>query len=77
MYNSSVSSTRTVGGKTREFLITIGLHQVLASNLYLFALVIDELTKYIQDQTPWCMLFANDVALVDESREDVNYKLKM
>jgi hypothetical protein len=34
---------------------------------YLFPLVMDEVTRDIQGGIPWCMLFANDVVLVDES----------
>ena len=31
------------------------------------ALVMDEITRNIQGDIPWCMLFADDVVLVDES----------
>ena len=43
---------------------------------YLFALVMDELTRDIQDEVPWCMLFANDIVLMDKTREGVNAKLE-
>ena len=42
---------------------------------YLFALVMDEVTRDIQCEIPWCMLFADDVVLVDESRAGVNRKV--
>ena len=42
---------------------------------YLFALVMDEVTRDIQGEISWCMLFADDVVLVDESRTGVNRKL--
>ena len=35
-----------------------------------------ELTKGIQDELPWCMLFADDIILIDETRQGVNDKLK-
>jgi len=44
------------------FLIKIGLHQGLALSPYLFALVMDEVTRDIQGDIPWCMLFVDDVS---------------
>jgi hypothetical protein len=57
--------------------INIGLHQGSALSSYLFALVIDEVTRDIQGDIPWCLLFTDDVVLVDESREGVNKKLEL
>ncbi|PUZ74593.1 hypothetical protein GQ55_1G077500 [Panicum hallii var. hallii] len=37
----------------------------------------DEVTRDIQSDIPWCMLFADDVVLVDESRAGVNMKLEL
>jgi hypothetical protein len=37
----------------------------------------DEDTRDIQGDIPWCMLFADDVVLVDESRAGVNMKLEL
>ena len=39
--------------------------------------MIDEVTKNIQGDIPWCMLFADDVVQVDESRAGVNRKLEL
>jgi hypothetical protein len=36
-----------------------------------------EVIREIQGGIPWCMLFADDVALVDESRMRVNQKLEL
>ena len=44
---------------------------------YLFALIMDELTKDTQDEVPWCMLFADDIVLIDETRAGVSAKLKL
>ena len=44
---------------------------------YLFALAIDEVTRDIQGDIPWCMFFADDVVLVDERRERSKYKVRV
>ena len=36
----------------------------------------DELTKRIQDGLSWCMLFPDDIILIDVTREEVNDKLE-
>lgn len=37
----------------------------------------DELTYSIQENAPWCMLFANNVVLIDTTREGVEDKLSL
>ena len=44
---------------------------------FLFIIVMDELTRAIQDEIPWCMLFADDIVLIDETRARVNAELKL
>nr|XP_009799336.1 PREDICTED: uncharacterized protein LOC104245425 [Nicotiana sylvestris] len=44
---------------------------------FLFALVMDALTHHIQGDVPWCMLFVDDIVLIDESRAGVNEKLEV
>ena len=55
---------------TDYFPIKIELHQGLALSPYLFALVMDEVTRNIQGDIPWYMLFADDVVLVHEARRE-------
>jgi hypothetical protein len=76
MYNNIVKSVQTSDRDTNDFPINIGLHQGSALSHYLFSLVMDEVTRDIQAIIPWCMLFANDVVLVDESRTRVDQKLE-
>jgi hypothetical protein len=77
MYDNVVTSVRTSDVDTNDFLINIGLHQGSALSPYLFALVMDEVTRDIQGCIPWCMLFVDDVVLVDESRTGVDQKLEL
>ena len=77
MYDGVVANVRTCGGITSDFSIIIGLHQGSALSPFLFVIVMDELTRAIQNEIPWCMLFANDIVLVDETRAGVNAKLEL
>jgi hypothetical protein len=52
MYDNVVTSVRTRDGDTNDFPINIELHQVSALSPYLFALVIDEVTRDIQGGIP-------------------------
>ena len=36
----------------------------------------DELAKEIQIEIPWCVLFADDIIRVDDTRDEVNKKLE-
>ena len=77
MYKNAMTFVRTCGGDTTDFPINIGLQQGSVLSPYLFVLVMDEVTRDIQGDIPWCMLFADDVVLVDESRAGVNRKLEL
>jgi len=76
MYIGVRTRVRTLVGDTDDFPIDIGLYQGPALSPFLFTIVMDELTKGIQDEKPWCMLFVDDIVLIDETREGVNTKLE-
>ena len=50
MNDGVVTNVRTCGGITSDFSITIGLHQESALSSFLFTIVMDELTRAIQDE---------------------------
>lgn len=54
----------------------IELHQGSTLSLFLFAVVMNGLTRHIQRQMPWCMLFAHDIVLIDETRGRANARLE-
>jgi hypothetical protein len=64
MYDNIVISIQISDRDTNDFPINIGLHQGSSLSPYLFALVMDEVTRDIQCGIPWCMLFEDDVVLV-------------
>ncbi|KAH1255661.1 Retrovirus-related Pol polyprotein from type-2 retrotransposable element R2DM [Glycine max] len=76
MYDRVSTSVRTQGGESDDFPITIGLHQGSTLSPYLFTLILDVLTEQIQEIAPRCMLFADDIVLLGESREELNERLE-
>ncbi|XP_070005985.1 secreted RxLR effector protein 78-like [Nicotiana sylvestris] len=77
VYDGAKTRVRTVGGDSKPFPVEMGLPQGSALNPFLFALVIEAITNHIQGEVPWCMLFADDIVLIDESRAGVNERLEV
>ncbi|KAL5161290.1 LINE-1 retrotransposable element ORF2 protein [Glycine soja] len=76
MYDRVSTSVRTPGGESDDFPITIGLHQGSTLSPYHFTLILDVLTEQIKEIAPRCMLFADDIVFLGESREELNERLE-
>nr|XP_009797521.1 PREDICTED: uncharacterized protein LOC104243936 [Nicotiana sylvestris] len=76
VYNGAKTRVRTVEGDSEPFLVVMGLYQGSALSPFVFALAMDALTHHIQGEVPWCMLFADDIVLIDEMRGGVNERLE-
>ncbi|PKA46666.1 hypothetical protein AXF42_Ash021762 [Apostasia shenzhenica] len=68
MYKRVVTCVWTQGGLTKDFSITVGLHQSSALSSYPFALIMEVMSGHIQDEVPWYMLFADDIVLVEKTK---------
>ncbi|VFR02670.1 unnamed protein product [Cuscuta campestris] len=77
MYDAAMTRVRTSGGDSNSFSVGMGLHQGSALSPFMFALVMDVLTQGVQEGVPWCMLFAEDIVLIDDTREGLNDKLEL
>ncbi|XP_070022097.1 uncharacterized protein [Nicotiana sylvestris] len=77
IYDGAKTRVRTVGGDSEHFPVVTGLHQGSAFSPFLFALVMDVITHNIQGEVPWCMLFADDIVLINETRCGVNERLEV
>lgn len=62
---------RIVGADSDHFPMVMGLCQGSALSLFLFILVMDELMRHTQREVLWCMLFAGDIVLIDETQAGV------
>jgi Reverse transcriptase (RNA-dependent DNA polymerase) len=77
MYTNVVICVRTCDDESDAFPIKIGLHQKLALSLYIFTLVMDKITKDVQGNISWCVFFADDMVLIDDSRIEIDQKLEL
>ncbi|KAK3530827.1 hypothetical protein QTP70_002857 [Hemibagrus guttatus] len=67
---------RCAVGQTEEFKVEVGLHQRSALSPFLFAMAMDQLSEEVRQESPWTMMFADDIVICSESREQVEENLE-
>ncbi|XP_070045041.1 uncharacterized protein [Nicotiana tomentosiformis] len=77
MYGGAKTWVRTAGGDSEYFSVDMGLHQGSTLSPFLVSLAMYALTLHIQGEVPWCMLFADDIVLIDKMRGGVNERLEV
>ena len=70
MYEGARTSVRSAAGLTEDFEVRVGLNQGSALSPFLFAIIMDVLTKDVRKEAPWDMMFADDVVLCREDKEE-------
>ncbi|KAK3542975.1 hypothetical protein QTP70_008094, partial [Hemibagrus guttatus] len=76
MYERSRTVVRCAMGQTEEFKVEVGLHQGSALSPFLFAIVMDQLSEEVRQESPWTMMFADDIVICSESREQMEENLE-
>ncbi|KAK3571592.1 hypothetical protein QTP86_015323 [Hemibagrus guttatus] len=76
MYERSRTVVRCAVGQTEEFNVEVGLHQGSALSPFLFAIVMDQLSEEVRQESPWTMMFGDDIVICSESREQVEENLE-
>ena len=76
MYRDCLTTVRCAVGTTEGFPVKVGLHQGSALSPFLFAIIMDRLTDGLRKGAPWTMMFADDIVLCSEDREDVEVDLE-
>ncbi|KAK3548186.1 hypothetical protein QTP70_005182 [Hemibagrus guttatus] len=76
MYERSRTVVRCAVGQTEEFNVEVGLHQGSALSPFLFAIVMDQLSEEARQESPWTIMFADDIVICSESREQVEENLE-
>ncbi|KAK3555243.1 hypothetical protein QTP86_010532 [Hemibagrus guttatus] len=76
MYESSRTVVRCAVCQTEEFNVKVGLHQGSALSPFLFAIMMDQLSEEVRQESPWTMMFADNIVICSESREQVEENLE-
>ncbi|KAK3565723.1 hypothetical protein QTP86_014200 [Hemibagrus guttatus] len=76
MHERSRTVVRCAVGQTEEFKVEVGLHQGSALSPFLFAMVMDQLSEEVRQESPWTLMFADDIVICSESREQVEENLE-
>ena len=59
-----------------KFKVEVGSHQGSALSPFLFAMVMDRLMDKIRQVSLWTMMFADDIVICSESREQFEQSLE-
>ncbi|MCJ8738183.1 hypothetical protein PDJAM_G00032490 [Pangasius djambal] len=76
MYERSRTVVRCAVGQTEEFKVEVGLHQGSALSPFLFAMVMDQLSEEVRQESPYTVMFADDIVICSESRGQVEENLE-
>ncbi|EYB98976.1 hypothetical protein Y032_0126g1334 [Ancylostoma ceylanicum] len=77
MYDGSAAFVRTSIGDTSSFVAVTGLHQGLALSPFLFIVVVDTVTQQLLEEPPFSLLYAEDIALLADTRNQLQRKVQM
>ena len=74
MYDDSTAAVRCAVGVTEGF--DVKMHQGSALSPCLLAMVMDRITDELREEAPCTMMFADDIVICSESKEQVEEKLE-
>lgn len=67
---------RSAAGTTDEIGVQVGLHKSSELSPFLVAMIMDRMTEGIRLESPWNILFAEDIPICNESSEGVERELE-
>ena len=76
MYRRCTTQIRCATGVTMDFEVNVGVHRGSVLSPLLFNIVMDFLTEEVRLEAPWNMMFADDVVLCTETKEEVEEQLE-
>ena len=76
MYRNVQATIRSCLGETESLEVKVGLHQGSTLSPFLFNIVMEVMTDGVRERAPWCMMYADDVVLCAETKEELEQKLE-
>ena len=76
MYEGSQTVVRCAVGTKESFKLKVGLDQGSVLSPFLFAVIMDRLMDEVRREPTWTMLFADDIVICQETREEVEQRLE-
>ncbi|EYB88615.1 hypothetical protein Y032_0244g3530 [Ancylostoma ceylanicum] len=77
LYQKPSSVVRCSAGTSKPFPVEVGVHKGSVLSPLLFILCVDTITRDIQKPHAWCLLYANDVMLAAETREELQAEVQL
>ena len=77
MYENARSRVRVGAGSSEEFWVKVGVHQGSCLSPLLFIIVLEALSQEFRTGCPWEDLYADDLAIIAESLEELLEKLHL
>ena len=75
MYSNAQSRVQVNGNSSESFNVTVGVHQGSVLSPLLFIIVMEALSREFRVSCPWELLYANDLAILSGSLEELKNRL--
>jgi len=75
MYARAKTVVRTVNGNSKGFEVKVGMHQGSALSPLLFVIAMEAISREFRVALPWELLYADDLAVIAESEEELIKRL--
>jgi len=76
LYEDATTSVKSTQGESKEFGVKVGVHQGSVLSPLLFSIVLEALSMVFKEGLPWELLYADDLALLAESKEQLLEKIR-
>jgi len=74
-YSGAKTVVRTVYGISKSSEVKVGMHQGSALSQLLFAIVMEAISREFRVALPWELLYADDLAVIAETEEELIKRL--